>query len=707
MSGGLFTNGFIQAIGDPEWIGILERPDAPHGPNNKFLSRYAFVALPAGNTLDLNAIHNQALHGNASTMVNPPAIGDTYFRNQGVGTWEINLAAFLADLNTNEWGQFVGQRACAHWFRQLLSAIQPVSSCEFRPRLRRRPHLLTWRYNNDYNSLATFSVLYFRMYPLGGGPVDMFPFGPVMTNTIPFYNYGLNNSWPGADNTNHYFELSADLFDPNKTELGIDALPNFIDHLQFITTNIPTTTYNAYTFYRLLAQLGTDSAPETGKLNVNYQNTDAAGNVVPDMETNLSPWNPTVFFNAAADRMLRAYTAKWFQAGPSNYLATYYGIHTNYFYTDVNGDVHTNDLNGLGLVNALGVPNILGMTSDGIPAFGVTNIPVSMNGFFTYTPAIHRVLQLAANILDATTNNTLTMGKDFPSVFRPIFSRHLDGNLIVYGYTNVASVPNGAADIALSAPFEPSKVATAGGNSVVLNVYGVPWIIGAKKGFPAFNEISMQDVVSISRKLQVTRSDPTATATMVATNAQYIMSINNSIGIEFWNSYINGFTNPVQVVVYDNVSMNLTNESGWSSGTRYYSPTQVGGNFTIWPGSTWNNDRTTLSTNASYPFYIPINTTLEFMTNQVYQWDGSGFKDVANARWEATTELLLPHFGLLLTNRLQAFILATGSKDGLQHVIDYVHFNGPDNQRDLNAEIQTSLKTSSYANMWDTNLNGY
>src|SRR5208282_430230 len=47
-------------VGDPEWIGVLERPDAPYGPNNKFIARYAFIAVPVGNTLDLNAIHNQA-----------------------------------------------------------------------------------------------------------------------------------------------------------------------------------------------------------------------------------------------------------------------------------------------------------------------------------------------------------------------------------------------------------------------------------------------------------------------------------------------------------------------------------------------------------------------------------------------------------------------------------------------------------------------
>ena len=55
---GLGTTNF--QVGDPEWIGVLERPDAPHGPNNKFIARYAFIAVPVGNTLDLNAIHNQA-----------------------------------------------------------------------------------------------------------------------------------------------------------------------------------------------------------------------------------------------------------------------------------------------------------------------------------------------------------------------------------------------------------------------------------------------------------------------------------------------------------------------------------------------------------------------------------------------------------------------------------------------------------------------
>ncbi len=47
-------------VGDPQWVGLLEHPGQPYGPNNRFIVRYAFIAVPIGNALDLNAIHNQA-----------------------------------------------------------------------------------------------------------------------------------------------------------------------------------------------------------------------------------------------------------------------------------------------------------------------------------------------------------------------------------------------------------------------------------------------------------------------------------------------------------------------------------------------------------------------------------------------------------------------------------------------------------------------
>src|ERR1035437_8241711 len=46
---GQSTGNMITEVGDPQWIGILERPDAPHGPDNKFVARVAFLAQPIGN----------------------------------------------------------------------------------------------------------------------------------------------------------------------------------------------------------------------------------------------------------------------------------------------------------------------------------------------------------------------------------------------------------------------------------------------------------------------------------------------------------------------------------------------------------------------------------------------------------------------------------------------------------------------------------
>jgi hypothetical protein len=65
----------------------------------------------------------------------------------------------------------------------------------------------------------------------------------------------------------------------------------------------------------------------------------------------------------------------------------------------------------------------------------------------------------------------------------------------------------------------------------------------------------------------------------------------------------------------------------------------------------------------------------------------------------------LPQFGLLLTNRLQIFMLDTDSNDQV-HVIDYAHFNGPNSYRNLNAELADPNSTGSPAYLWSTNLYG-
>jgi hypothetical protein len=685
------TNGTIPVVGDPQWIGVLARPDMPHGPNNYFVARYAFFAAPVGNTLDLNYIHNQAFNPNLGA-------NDGFFRNQGVGSWEINLAAFLTDLNTNEWDTTIAP----------YNYLEPASANNgfaFQDAL----SLLYYRYNGV--SLPTVSTL-LPNYPLTG-PVDILPFGPEMTNTgVPFYNYSLNNSWPGADNTNHYFNLPSDLFDPTKAEKNvIPPTPGFIERLNDAGAQVDT--YDRYTFYRLLSQLGTDSDPDEGRINLNYSNAVAYADnngvvtnitVIPNAETNLTPWQPLQFFTIAADRMLRLYTTNWFQENPTRYLATYYGItnyngDTNYYHVNPDFSVLTNDPTGLGLTN---IP-FFGMTNQ-VPAFGITNIPVLMNSNFVYPSSVNRLLQLAANMYDATTNNF------YPDVFRPIFEHDINGNIFVVGYTmpangGVLNTVSGIGDLQLAQPIDVTTFLTPlypANIPTLVNVYGVPWIVGAKKGFPNFNEFSMNTVVQITRKLQIGKTNATSPPSLAFTNQMYVFRINNSLGVEFWNSYTNQYLNPVQVFVQDTNSMTLTSTDGMTTfySANYSVPTPSSTNVPTWQGTTWQQFSGALD-DSTQPFIIPLNTNVLVLTNSIYRFSSASFvPDSSIPIWENTDPSTppLPQMLLLMTNRLQAFIL-----DGT-HIIDYVQFNGPNQSRNLNSEFQTNGTGSSFANIFSTAL---
>src|SRR5439155_24912865 len=88
---GNLTGKDVPLVGDPEWIGVLENPDFPHSRKNRFVGRYAFIALPIGKSLDINFIHNNAKAGFNDLQ-------NGFFLNQRYGSWELNLAAILLDL---------------------------------------------------------------------------------------------------------------------------------------------------------------------------------------------------------------------------------------------------------------------------------------------------------------------------------------------------------------------------------------------------------------------------------------------------------------------------------------------------------------------------------------------------------------------------------------------------------------------------------
>lgn len=637
-------------VGDPEWVGVLERPDRPHSSTNPFVARYAWLALPAGKTLDLNAIHNQA------KMLNPR--WDGFVRNMGVAPFEINLAAFLADLNTNAWnlGNLSGWEppySPSVPYLYMTNLAQPSRGTAFEDAV----SLLSYRYNLSYNNLPSVSqwfgpagVLFFSI-----NRIDDLLNGPLLTGAHlpPIDNDGLrvNFAWPGAENPRAFFSIQ-DLFDKTKTAPAQPGLFGFTDRLREVSAK--TNTYDRYTFYRLLQQLGTDSEPvPPDRMHLTFDNLTrpdpATGAFSP---TNFYPWHPLAFFTNAADRMLRAYTAEWLRSSPSDYLLTY---------------------------------------GTNLP-FGITNIPVWVSNRFVYTPAVNRLLQLAANLYDAQNTNR------WPTVFRPLFSRQ-GPDVFITGYEQVVGDPTPY----LLPPVEPQEVGQ--GSNLRINVYGVPWVLGAKSGLPNFNEFAMQTVFEVTRKVKIRKPSLNAHHSQFQTNQLYIISLTNALAVELWNSYRVDFTNPVYVRVVGDVTMVLTNEYGLmrlNSGAVLSNriPFVAVTNLTRWPGYR------DLQKPEPASFVIPVSTNITFVPPAFWE----------NNAPNLNTNLLgfpnipgfpLPRFGLLVQARLRAIIQLDGPGGP---ILDYVQLNGLDEFRDLAEEFSRTRTDDpnglAWGLLWDTNRIG-
>ncbi len=621
-------------VGDPEWIGALRHPEFAHSADNPFIYRYAYIAIPAGQTLDMNTIHNYA-KSQTVPGVNTPW-PDNFLRDQGILTSEINLAALLVDLNTNLW-PLTGLNGYNYntdpAYPSTGAAADDAAS------------FLRYRYNTVLNSLANINSLFglpgAGANAFSNAPIDDFSAGPVMTDTSWPPPGDLNPNptrvtaiypWPGAENPNRFY-TTQDLFDRTKLALPVPGT-YFPNRLLAAGTN--NDSYDRYTFYRLLSQLGTDSAPEPpGKMNLNYCNVNTnTGYVVPGMETNFIPWTPSQFFTNAAIRLL---VNAGYTVGPS-------GSPTNLLVTNYVGGVL------------------------------VTNLEIPLWPTNFYTPSVNRLFQLAANIYDATTVRTFAAvappTNGFPSVFRP-YIRHYGNQFFIAGYgelfdTTMAQV--GTSTLTVDLPYKfPGLGATF--NPAEPMVYNIPLIIGAKKGFPNFNEFAMRTAMQVTRKLQFLRQPGSSTSAIAATNQMFVCTISNVFGLEAWNSYSATYPRNLSLnLIVANMTAYMTN--GQSSCppvvntyTNYYTNEFVLANTWLGyqdqnhPGSAlyplWTNcvtlTNSQLFQNAGCPYFVPVlGQGLDFE-------NPSGFQ--------------CPDWWLTLTNRLRFAIVDTDAN----RIVDYVN----------------------------------
>jgi hypothetical protein len=193
--------------------------------------------------------------------------------------------------------------------------------------------------------------------------------------------------------------------------------------------------------------------------------------------------------------------------------------------------------------------------------FGVTNIPVYCvtNPAIGYSSSVHYVLQVAADAYDATTSAT-----NLPSVFRPQFAWQND-ILYIIGYAQVTNNFFFQTSRGFKHLTDPSIMLDD-------NVWGIPWVVGAKGQIPAFNKYSYTSEVAVSRELLFARHliSPLKAITNLPpqfTNQFYIFSISNLFGAEAWNFSPQAFNRNVTLVVSNYVTITLTN--GYNGGTNF------------------------------------------------------------------------------------------------------------------------------------------
>jgi hypothetical protein len=700
--------------GEPEWIGVLKYPEYVHSPTNPFIGRYAFMALPIGKTLDLNFIHNysRALNGSLGS----PITSDGFIRDQGVGSWELNLAAFLDALSPAMY------QTNANLPNGPYTYIFPGNSgANAGGAFDDASQFLNFRYGYTYNKNYPFSLNYMLgIPPLSPLILGIDEYGNAPNNlTYPFDFTGYPPTtapWPGTYNSNMFYDVQ-DLFDQTKTgPYGVTtSRQNFYSRLTNAVAQLDTT--NRYTFQRLLDCIGTSSAPEYGvyvysnlfavstlptsgalpppswlrtKVNINYDNTaqiqagpysqTAAGPYGPytPMPTNLTNWTPLGFFTNAADLLLRSQVF----------------VYTNYVTNLVNGTLVYTPSNYL------------------LATFGITNIPVYApnNPGVVYNEQVHRMLQLAANIYAAANPSNISTANGLvpqPPVFRPQLGWSNANNAAAVGpnsvlyITNFVQVTNnGYAQITQNNKgfYDLSDPRLSNSPPSILgldpNFWGIPWVIGAVKGLPAFDQYSYTSRVLYYRQLYFNRylsgGKPDTTKPPQYTNQYYVMQISNIIGMDAWNPYISNFsgvTGNLTVFATNFVTISVTNNTNFVTNiyvtNALYPPYP---NFATWQAGQFKNFLQTNVTSLPLSYYSEGSSPPSLVSTA----NGYLTVDATQTHWP------VHNWSLNITNHLCYALF-----DGSGAVYDFVNL-GPFGSSTNISAMASNAYNGAYSDQWVT-----
>jgi hypothetical protein len=227
------------------------------------------------------------------------------------------------------------------------------------------------------------------------------------------------------------------------------------------------------------------------------------------------------------------------------------------------------------------------------------------------------------------------------------------------------------------------------------NVMGVPLVIGAKKGIPNLNEISVQSVFQITRKLQLTRPYPSAPRSLWHTNQMFILGISNVVGLEAWNSYRDAYPRECLLMANDTATMVLTNDFG----LQMTQAVGVSGSLLL-SGGSWAGVGYASQPNPA-SFQIPLLTNCIVLPDLVYRMNPPEFDSLPNI-FETSVGFPIPQWGFTALHHWRFWIVDIDSG----RVLDFVSVDGPDDVRNLVVEIADPDFAVGFDGLWSTNRLG-
>ena len=301
-----------------------------------------------------------------------------------------------------------------------------------------------------------------------------------------------------------------------------------------------------------------------------------------------------------------------------------------------------------------------------------------------YTPAVHRLLQVTANLWETTTNAP----DGLPTVFRPLFTND-NGRVYIKGFreaptvASLQAVPRPILDLTVS-PNLPS----IGEDDLI---FGVPLVIGARKGLPNFNEFTTESTFQITRKLELRKSSVGGADRIYQTNQFFVLSLTMPSAVEFWNSYATNYDRPVSIYVTNRTTMLLTNDSGVFYNTTFVTGQRIDTN--NWPSYQPNDNQS---------FIVAMRTNIPFLPLIGYV-PSMGFVSATNLNlYDKDQTLPAPRWGVTITNRIQAMIVVQGTG----RILDYVLLGDLTSHRNLSEEISTTDAGTLFNRLWATNALG-